>query len=158
PPVKDLKDGELNQILKFDDPDVSYPRLAWRRGMDVRGEITTADPVSKGIAAPERKEESLSFRAPTDLSADTLLLRWRKERGGRHFQMEEAAPLLPSIGWLFMSMLMFFFVLGAGFLLFRWVGGGNSPLTFGRSRHKLYAQKDLKITFADVAGIDEAVA
>src|SRR5205823_8352088 len=32
------------------------------------------------------------------------------------------------------------------------------PLTFGRSRHKLYAQKDLHITFQDVAGIDEAVA
>src|SRR6185295_2327034 len=43
-------------------------------------------------------------------------------------------------------------------LLFRWISGGQSPLTFGRSRHKLYAQKDLKTTFADVAGIDEAVA
>jgi len=158
PPVKDLKDGELNQILKFDDPDVSYPRLAWRRGMDVRGEITTADPVSKGIAAPERKEESLSFRARTDLSADAVLLRLVKERGGRNFQIEEDDTILRSIGSLIMSMLMIFFVLGAGFLLFRWVAGGNSPLTFGRSRHKLYAQKDLKITFADVAGIDEAVA
>src|SRR5262249_5472295 len=35
---------------------------------------------------------------------------------------------------------------------------GNSPFSFGRSRHKLYAQNDLKITFQDVAGIDEAVA
>src|SRR5439155_5606885 len=45
----------------------------------------------------------------------------------------------------------------AGFFIFRWVSGGNSPLTFGRSRHKIYAQKDLKITFQDVAGIEEAV-
>src|SRR5207253_176176 len=43
------------------------------------------------------------------------------------------------------------------FFLIRWLAGG-SPLTFGRSRHKLYAQKDLQITFNDVAGIDEAVA
>ena len=45
----------------------------------------------------------------------------------------------------------------ASFML-RWMAGGSSPLTFGRSRHKLYAQKDLEITFQDVAGIDEAVA
>src|SRR5207245_6959473 len=44
------------------------------------------------------------------------------------------------------------------FLAVRWLSGGSSPLTFGRSRHKLYAQKDLHISFQDVAGIDEAVA
>src|SRR5207237_10673868 len=44
------------------------------------------------------------------------------------------------------------------FLVLRWLAGGSSPLTFGRSKHKLYAQKDLQITFQDVAGIDEAVA
>src|SRR5205823_6024280 len=43
-------------------------------------------------------------------------------------------------------------------MLLRWLSGGASPLTFGRSRHKLYAQKDLQITFEDVAGIDEAKA
>ena len=43
-------------------------------------------------------------------------------------------------------------------MIFRWLAGANSPLTFGRSRHKLYAQKDLGVTFQDVAGIDEAVA
>ena len=57
-----------------------------------------------------------------------------------------------------MSFVVIFAVVVAGFLLFRWLAGGSSPLTFGRSRHKLYAQKDLEITFKDVAGIDEAVA
>jgi cell division protease FtsH len=43
--------------------------------------------------------------------------------------------------------------------LMRWLsGGGAGPLSFGRSRHKVYAQRDHKTTFADVAGIDEAVA
>jgi cell division protease FtsH len=44
------------------------------------------------------------------------------------------------------------------FLLLRWMSGGGSPLTFGRSRHKLYAENDMEVTFKDVAGIDEAVA
>src|SRR5436190_18319446 len=37
------------------------------------------------------------------------------------------------------------------------MSSGVWALTFGRSKHKLYAQKDLKITFKAVAGIDEAV-
>jgi cell division protease FtsH len=46
-----------------------------------------------------------------------------------------------------------------GFLWFlmRRVGGAGSPMTFGRSRGKMYAQEDIGVTFDDVAGIDEAV-
>ena len=47
---------------------------------------------------------------------------------------------------------------GALVFVFRWLGGDGSPLTFGRSKAKLYAQKDIAVTFQDVAGIDEAVA
>ncbi len=40
---------------------------------------------------------------------------------------------------------------------FRRMGGAGSPMAFGRSRGKMYAQEDLGIMFDDVAGIDEAV-
>ncbi|NBT12251.1 MAG: ATP-dependent zinc metalloprotease FtsH [Planctomycetia bacterium] len=43
------------------------------------------------------------------------------------------------------------------FLMMRRLGGAGSPMAFGRSRGKMYAQEDLGITFDDVAGIDEAV-
>jgi cell division protease FtsH len=42
-------------------------------------------------------------------------------------------------------------------MLMRRLGGAGSPMQFGRSRGKLYAQEDLGVTFNDVAGIDEAV-
>jgi cell division protease FtsH len=42
-------------------------------------------------------------------------------------------------------------------ILMRRLGGAGSPMQFGRSRGKLYAQEDLGVTFSDVAGIDEAV-
>jgi cell division protease FtsH len=41
--------------------------------------------------------------------------------------------------------------------MLRRIGGAGSPMAFGRSRGKMYAQEDLGITFDDVAGIDEAV-
>ncbi len=43
------------------------------------------------------------------------------------------------------------------FFMMRRMGGAGSPMAFGRSRGRLYAQEDLGVTFDDVAGIDEAV-
>ena len=52
-------------------------------------------------------------------------------------------------------------VLAGAFLLMmfvlRRISGVGSPMSFGRSRGKLYAQDDIGITFDDVAGVDEAV-
>ncbi|MBI2481837.1 MAG: ATP-dependent zinc metalloprotease FtsH, partial [Planctomycetia bacterium] len=42
-------------------------------------------------------------------------------------------------------------------VMMRRLGGAGSPMSFGRSRGKLYAQEDLGLTFEDAAGIDEAV-
>ena len=42
-------------------------------------------------------------------------------------------------------------------VMIRRIGGAGSPMAFGRSRGKLYAQEDIEVTFEDVAGIDEAV-
>src|SRR6185436_16753081 len=73
------------------------------------------------------------------------------------YQADEDEPAMRGVYSLFMSFILIFAVILTGFFLFRWLAGGSSPLTFGRSKHKLYAQKDLHITFQDVAGIDEAV-
>jgi cell division protease FtsH len=43
------------------------------------------------------------------------------------------------------------------FMMMRRLGGAGSPMAFGRSRGKMYAQEDIGVTFEDVAGIDEAV-
>src|SRR5205085_10875668 len=55
-----------------------------------------------------------------------------------------------------MLLLMGMFILVFFFMLRR-LGGAGSPMAFGRSRGKMYAQEDIGITFEDVAGIDEAV-
>lgn len=43
------------------------------------------------------------------------------------------------------------------FVMLRRLGGAGSPMAFGRSRGRLYAQEDLGVMFDDVAGVDEAV-
>ncbi|OGL05165.1 MAG: cell division protein FtsH [Candidatus Rokubacteria bacterium RIFCSPLOWO2_02_FULL_68_19] len=44
------------------------------------------------------------------------------------------------------------------FLMRRMGGGATQALSFGRSKAKIYDRKELKTTFADVAGVDEATA
>jgi cell division protease FtsH len=65
-------------------------------------------------------------------------------------------PPSPWRNWLPMLLLTGLFGL-LFFLMLRRLGGAGSPMAFGRSRGKMYAQEDLGITFEDVAGIDEAV-
>ncbi len=53
--------------------------------------------------------------------------------------------------------LMIMILVFLGFMMLRRIGGVGSPMSFSRSRGKLYGQEDLAITFGDAAGIDEAV-
>lgn len=57
--------------------------------------------------------------------------------------------------WMLPTILIFGLLF---YFLLRRMGPGGSAMTFGRSKHKLYAQEDLNVSFEDVAGIDEAVA
>jgi cell division protease FtsH len=57
------------------------------------------------------------------------------------------------IGWVLPLLL----IVGLMGFFFRRMGGAESGvMSFARSRGKIYAEDDVKVTFADVAGVDEA--
>jgi cell division protease FtsH len=149
-----LKYGIFKQLLL--DKSITFQNVKVRPA-EIRGEIVTHDPVSDGDNSSVR-ESTVSFRtARVGLERDVELPKLL-EKAGVPYQGEEEDSAFKVVS-SFASFLLFFLILAmVGFLLVRWLSGGHSPLTFGRSRHKLYAQKDLAITFKDVAGIDEAVA
>ncbi len=70
---------------------------------------------------------------------------WDNDRPSRFF--EQHWPELLMIGVLVML----------GIMMLRRIGGVGSPMSFSRSRGKLYGQEELPLTFGDVAGIEEAV-
>ena len=57
------------------------------------------------------------------------------------------------IGW----MLPLLLILGVSSFFFRRMGGGEGGvMSFARSKSKVYSEDDVKVTFGDVAGVDEA--
>jgi len=56
------------------------------------------------------------------------------------------------LGWIVPALLL----MGLWMFLLRPGAGVGGLMTVGRSRAKLFAERDLKVTFADVAGVDEA--
>jgi cell division protease FtsH len=59
--------------------------------------------------------------------------------------------------WSLSSLLMMMLLIGSLIFVFRRMGGPGAAMSFSRSRGRLYMEDDVKITFDDVAGIDEAV-
>jgi cell division protease FtsH len=78
-----------------------------------------------------------------------------KELEAHHVQYKgkvDSKWLTNIISWIIP--LVFFFILWR--ILFSRMGPETSVMSFGKSRAKIYAEKEKKITFVDVAGIDEA--
>jgi cell division protease FtsH len=98
------------------------------------------------------------FDATRPPLADDTTLVPLLERKGVQFTGSKPSP----IGSLFSNfvlswLLPFLFFAGLWALVLRRLGPGAGAMSFGRSRHKVYDRKDLRTTFADVAGVDEAV-
>jgi cell division protease FtsH len=150
-----LRYGEFKKILE--DHSVHFQKLRVGRN-EIHGEIVTRDPVSDGSSTSEQTAV-LAFRTPrTGLENDPDLQRLLDQRVGAAYQSEDDESGLRGTYSLVTTVMMAGLLLVLVLFLVRWLIGGNSPFTFGRSRHKLYAQKDVAVTFEDVAGIDEAVA
>jgi cell division protease FtsH len=156
--VRELSYGSLMQICKADDPTAHFQNVVVHKGSEIKGEMLITDAISNGKLEPQQADEKRPFRTRIGLASDKELLNRLDKRAGPQYVSAEERPFLDGIQSLLLLTAMIFPLLLFCFFLLRWMAGGGSALTFGRSKHKLYAQKDLKITFHDVAGIDEAVA
>jgi len=101
-----------------------------------------------------RTEAARRFRVaklPSESSEGELKQSLRSH--GVAFRYED--PPSPWRNWIPLLVIMGLFGLLL-YVMMRRIGGAGSPMAFGRSRGKMYAQEDLGITFDDCAGIDEA--
>ena len=156
--MREISYGNLMEICKAKDPTAQFQNVVIHKGAEIKGELLVTDTISDGTLQPaQAKDKPQAFRTRIGLALDAELLK-RLDQLGPHYQGAEERPFLENLQALVMMFLFLVPFLLFGFFMLRWMAGGGGALTFGRSKHKLYAQKDLKITFQDVAGIDEAVA
>ncbi len=98
--------------------------------------------------------ENLSFHTPLlKESSIRKTLEEAAEKSGLKPTFSEANPM-ETYG---MGLMIFVLISVGLYFIVRRIGGIASPMSFGRSKGRLYAIEDLGITFNDVAGIDEAV-
>ena len=135
--VKLINDGQV-QSAEFKDDD--------------RIDLTLKTPQNVGEAQNVQKVYSLYV--PQRGEYLTQLVRDKLPPGGYN----DAPPQSTWLGTLFMSLLPIIIIVAIfWFFLSQMQGGGSKVMQFGKSRAKL-ASKDMpKVTFADVAGADEAV-
>jgi cell division protease FtsH len=112
------------------------------RGDEIRGEYKAT--------APRGKRE-FSLNAPSNYPAMLDLLKEKKVT--MEFEPQREAPFITAlITWapvLFLIGLWIFFMR-------QMQAGGNKALSFGKSKAKLLSGSAKKVTFKDVAGVDEA--
>jgi cell division protease FtsH len=152
-----LKYGELIQVLEASrhDPSIRLQKVQVHHG-EIRGEIATSDAASG--APGGRHAQTVSFRTPRLGLEDDPGLHPLLKEAAANYQGGEEESAVRSLG---ASMLYVLFVVALGLsavLAVRWLMGGGSPLTFGRSRAKMYVHNDAGVNFDDVAGIDESLA
>jgi cell division protease FtsH len=83
---------------------------------------------------------------------DPDLVRELEGRGVQFSGQVESTWLTTLLSWI-VPILVFF---GLWMFLFRRMGAGGAVMTLGRSKAKIYGENDVKVTFDDVAGVQEA--
>ena len=120
---------------------------------DAQAEVATADKPDSADAAEATplQRYHIPIEGIRDQSIDRLTT--VLEARGINYQGSLPATRWESVLYLCMTILLVVVFI----VVFRRMGGAGSAMSFGRSRGRLHAEEDLKVSFDDAAGIDEAV-
>ncbi len=115
------------------------------------GEVMSVKIQGPKIAGRLISDQMFSTYAPNDPQlVDTLV----KNNVQVDVKPEEEAPwyMTVFVSWFPMLLLIGVWI----FFMRQMQGGGGKAMSFGRSRAKMMSQEETKVTFEDVAGVDEA--
>ncbi len=116
-----------------------------------QGEVVSVKIQGSRITGVLANDQRFSSYTPNDPTlVDTLV----KNNVQVKAEPEEDAPwyMTVLISWFPMLLLIGVWI----FFMRQMQGGGGKAMSFGRSRAKMVTQEETKVTFADVAGVDEA--
>ncbi len=142
----------LLQSLFFQGPRAT-PITSFFEARD-RGQLQEVTITSDSIAWVTTDNQEFRATRPTEFPVDTLIADLAEE--GVEVRAEQPSAIL---GFLFQWIIPLLIFAAIWIFLMRRVAGGGAAgaLNLGKNRVKVYDRKEMKTTFADVAGLDEAV-
>ncbi len=148
----------VNVLLPFGSSRAVIPYSQFLRLVD-QGRVQSVSISSTDVSGVYQTANGQQlFDATRPPQADDTALVPLLELKGVQFTGSQPSPIGSFItGFLLSWLLPFVLLAGLWALAFRRLGPGAGAMSFGRSRHKIYDRRDLRTTFADVAGVDEAV-
>jgi len=146
--------GPFKQVLQS--PGAQFQNL--RVGhTTIRGEVTFPDRRTPPLKADEAAAKPIAFRVSRQgMDPDPALFALLDAHAPGYEAEGEKSSLAVMLEILTYLIILVALVLVAVYVARKWFGGG--PFGFGRGRHRLYAADDKRLTFRDVAGIEEAKA
>jgi cell division protease FtsH len=118
------------------------------------GRIESVDIMADRVTTEVKRKDGTQFvtNKPEDRDLTNDLLRYGVKIS------QEPPPQNSMLTQLFFSLLPVLLLVGVWIYFMRQMqqGGGKGAMSFGRSKAKLMSEDQIKVTFADVAGCDEA--
>ncbi|HBE68108.1 MAG TPA: cell division protein FtsH [Planctomycetaceae bacterium] len=141
--VRSAVAGQVHKLSEINDVQIGKTTVTGtvERTILLDGKVKSSDEVQFRVNKDETEDSATELRT----ALDRANVSWEYSDGPGF--METYGTLLIMIGAT--CLLIMFLV--------RRMSGVGSPMSFGRSRGKLYAQDDIGITFDDIAGVEEAV-
>jgi cell division protease FtsH len=135
-------------------PTIPYSQFKALLREDRVAEVTLNDQTIHGRLKPDAAKGTGAPQTFSTVRVEDPKLVEELEQRGVKYTGEVMSRWLPElIGWL----LPLFLILALFGFFFRRMGGAEGGvMSFARSRGKIYAENDVKVSFADVAGVDEA--
>src|SRR4030042_3849864 len=115
------------------------------------GKVKTLTLTQEAISGERETEKGLR-RFQTIRVEDPDLVKELEAHGVKFTGKVDSKWLTQILSWI-IPLIFFFFIWR---ILFSRIGPETGVMSFGKRRAKIFAEKDKKITFSDVAGIDEA--
>ena len=142
----------LNSVLTSVAPHVSYTTFKRYVHEDQVEQVEISDTLIRGTLKPEMAKEGTSKRFTTVVVADPDLVKELEARGVDVRGRYESLFMKTLLSWILPGLV----VVAIWAFVYRHMGAGGGVMAFGKSRARIYANKAIGVTFADVAGQDEA--
>ena len=144
----------LTRYRNGNQQEISYSEFLTMVEKDEVKEVTVGD--SKITIVPKKQKNPVMKTTYYTRPISDYKLVDRLKESGVKFTKEDTSSSSTILSILLSYVLPFVLIYGAMFLIMRNLGRGGGMMSVGKSNAKVYVEKKTGVTFADVAGQDEA--